>query len=474
MNSFRGIFAAWGGFVVLGLCAAPLSALDVITTFAGNGADSDWADGIPATSASIVLDSDSGNAVAVDSNGIIYVADQALSRVRKVAADGTITTVAGNGQSGYSGDGGPATAASLVRPNSVAVDGSGNLYISDSDGNRIRKVGVNGNISTLAGNGSQGFAGDGGAATAASLNGPQGVCVSNNILYIADSRNGCIRTVDLATGAINTVAGGGNASGPGYGDGGPATSAALMDPTGIFVTATGSLYIADDGTGRVRVVVGGTITNVAGTGDSGFSGDGGPAVSAVLNNPKGVAVDSAGNVFVSDRDNHRIRKVDTNGNISTVAGTGSPGFAGDGGPAAQAQLSKPAGLAIDAGDNLYIADGDTWRVRVIDQATGNINTKVGDGGGTFAGDGGPAASASFRIPTGLAMDASGNLYISDQMNHRIRKIDANGTISTVAGDGTDNATGDGGPASTAAVGQPEGLCLDQAGNLYLVDNDNNL
>ena len=475
MNSFRGAFLPVVGGLVLGLCAGPLAALDVITTIAGNGANTDWADGSPATQKSIVTDSDSGNEVAVDSNGNFYIADQALSRVRKVGTDGTITTVAGSGVHGYGGDGGPATSALLDNPAGLAIDASGNVYITDRENSRIRKLDTNGIISTIAGNGSQGFSGDGGKADAASLNRPLGLFVCSGLLYIADTNNQRIRTVDLATGIINTVAGGGNAQGPDYGDGGLATAAMLHDPVGLFVTASGDLYIADDDQNRVRVVVGGIITNVAGTGNYGYGGDGGPAGNATLSSPGGVVVDSAGNVFIADTENHRLRMVQqATGNISTVAGTGSTGFSGDGGPATAATLERPCGLAIDANDNLYIADGDNWRVRVIDKATGNINTKAGNGSGAFAGDGGAATAASFRIPSGLALDGAGNLYVADQGNHRLRKIDPNGTISTVAGDGTDDATGDGGPAASAAIGWPEAVCVDQSGNIYIVDNDNDV
>ena len=270
-----------------------------------------------------------------------------------------ITTVAGDGAGGFSGDNGPATSAELADPQGVAVDSAGNLYIADLANNRIRKV-SNGVISTVAGNGTPGFSGDGGLATAAQLDQPAGVAVdSAGNLYIADCWNHRIRKV--SNGVISTVAGNGT---PGFsGDNGPATSAQLSDPTGVAVDSAGNLYIADMFSNRIRRVSNGAITTVAGNGTQGFSGDNGPATSAQLSNPYAVAVDSAGNLYIADMVNNRIRKV-SNGVITTVAGGGTQGLGGDGGPATSAQLSA-SGVAVYASGSPLIADSGNNRIRQL-------------------------------------------------------------------------------------------------------------
>ena len=335
------------------------------------------------------------------------------------AQNGTITTVAGSGIYGFSGDGGPATSAELSYPFGVAVDASGNLFIADSDGNRIRKVSANGIITTVAGNGSTGFAGDGGPATSASLSQPGGVTVDvSGNLFIADTLNNRIRKVS-ANGIITTVAGNGSV---GFaGDGGAATSATLSQPEGVTVDAVGNLFIADTLNGRIRKVSANSIiTTVAG---GGRLGDGGPATLAELSFPFGVAVDAFGNFFIADSLNNRIRKVSANGIITTVAGNGSVGFAGDGGPATSASLSQPEGVTVDTSGNLFIADRDNNRIREV-SVTGIITTVAGNGTGGFSGDGGPATSASLSLPYGVAVDAHGSLFIADGLNNRIRKVSA--------------------------------------------------
>jgi len=458
-------------------------AMDIVTTAAGNGANLDLRDGIQALSASLVELPDSGNCVAVDASGNIYVADEAASKIRRVGADGNITTVAGTGQQGYSGDGGPATAAMLAAPRAVAVDSAGNIYIADRRNQRVRRVATDGTISTIAGDGFIGpggdgrFAGDGGPATAASLDKPSAVLVSGNSLYIADEDNSRVRMVDLGTGVINTVAGGGTAAPPGFGDDGTATAAVLFSPTGLFVTSIGELYIADSGMNCVRKVdTGGIISRVAGTPDvpPGFTGDGGAATSATLDSPMGVAADGAGNVYITDQNNHRVRMVaQGTGIITTIAGNGTKSFGGDGGPVSSALLNSPSGLAIDGSGSFFIADAGNRRVRVIDGATGNINTRIGNGTGTFAGDDGPAAAAALRLPMGVAADAAGNLYIADQSNERIRRVDTSGVITTIAGNGAESFSGDGGPATAAALDGPQAMFVDANGNILIADADNN-
>ncbi|MCH8266466.1 MAG: hypothetical protein IH846_03000, partial [Acidobacteria bacterium] len=409
--------------------------------------------------------------MAVDSDGNVLAVDLGNNLVVKISPGGVLTVVAGNGIRGFSGDGGPATSASLNQPSSVAVDTAGNLYIVDKDNQRIRKVTSGGTITTVAGNGDFGFTGDGGQATSASLNFPRGVAVdADGNLYIADTYSNRIRKVTPG-GTITTVAGSGSAD---PGAGGPATSALLDVPTGVAVDGTGNLYIAD-GSNRVRrISSGGIIDTVAGTGIEDFSGDEGPATSATLNQAFGVAVDGSGNLYIADTGNNRIRRVALDGTITTVAGSGGTGrlagaLSGDGGPATSARLNLPSGVAVDAGGSLYIADTVNQRVRKV-SSTGTITTLAGNNLFKFSGDGGPATSASLNFPTSAALDALGNLYIADLGNHRVRKVTPGGTITTVAGSGPPGAfSGDGGSATSASLNLPSGVAVDAAGNLFIAD-----
>ena len=305
-----------------------------------------------------------------------------------------------------SGDGGPAVEAWLDSPRGVAVDLAGNLYIADTYNHRVRRVDATGTITTIAGTGERGFSGDGGPASQAQLDFPYDVAADRaGNVYIADSYNHRIRKVD-ATGTITTIAGSG---GWGFGgDGGPAVEAQFREPEGVAVDGLGNLYIADTYNYRIRKVdATGTITTIAGTGERGFSGDGGPASQAQLSAPYDVAVDGAGNVYFADNTNHRIRKVDAAGTITTFAGTGEKGFSPDEGPAVEASLGYPRGVAVDGPGNVYIAAGS--RIRKVD-STGTITTIAGRGG-FFGGDGGPAVEAQFHYPSGMAVDVAGNLYI---------------------------------------------------------------
>lgn len=337
-----------------------------ITTFAGNGTYDYSGDGGPAAYASVY----SPSAVAADRSGNVFVVDSMNSVIRKVSANGIITTYAGTGVYGFSGDGGPATAAGLFRPSGVEASTFGDIFIADTYNNRIRKVSSGGIITTIAGNGVGSFSGDSGMATSASLLRPNGVAVdaAGNV-FIADTGNGRVRKVSTS-GIITTVAGGGKAT---PGDGGPATAASLASVTAVAVDRDGNIYLADEF--RIRMVpANGSITTIAGNGQQDYSGDGALAVRASLYGASGIAVNAARDVFIADTNNNRIRKVSgANGIITTIAGNGVYGFSGDNGPATIASLSHPAGVAVDSAGNLFIADTDNTRVREVSVSSSGSN-----------------------------------------------------------------------------------------------------
>ncbi len=333
-----------------------------------------------------------------------------------------INTVAGSANYGYAGDGGQATIAELRNPLGVIVDTSGNLYIGDFANNVVRKVDVLGVITTIAGTGTGGYNGDNIQATAAQINGPGGLGLdSAGNVYISELYGYRIRKVDIITGIITTVAGSG--SGGGGGDGGQATVAQISFATDVKFDKKGNFYIADESTGRVRKVdKSGIITTIAGNGSYGFYGDGGPATAAEMADPTGVAIDAKGNVYIGDQSNNRVRMVDTSGIITTIAGIGNPGFYGDGGPATAAELNHPEELAIDAAGNLYIDDEGTSAIRMIDPS-GMISTVAGIGSSAgFFGDGGSAIAAELSGPQGVCVDKSGNIFIADYGNSRVREV----------------------------------------------------
>ena len=546
-----------------------------VTTIAGNGQSGFSGDGGPATSARL----NEPHGLALDGGGNLFIADRDNHRIRKITPAGIISTVAGTGTSGYSGDNGPATAARFKGPAGLTLDGSSNLLVSDSADNRIRRITPTGTITTVVGTGTQGFLGDQGSATSAQISNPGGIAFSGTgDLLIADSGNHRIRKVSpggtittvagtgtfgffgdnglainarLATPADVKVDGGGNlliadtnnnrirrvsptgiittlagAVGGFSGDNGPAVSASLSGPFGVAIDTAGNILIADRNNSRIRrVTPGGIITTVAGIFGSGFNGDNLTATAALLNSPGGILLDSTGNLLIADRDNHRIRKVTATGIISTLAGTGSPGVSGDGGPATSALLDSPLGLAkdpagnvyitdcsarirkidaagfissvtpatwafcsyyyyyyydeatggelaVDASGNLIVADTFNYRIRKVTPA-GVISVVAGTGSYGFSGDGGPATSAALANPRGVALDAAENIYFVDSFNNRIRKITPAGIISTVAGDGTYGFGGDGGPATAAKFSSPTGIAIDAAGNLYIADSGNN-
>jgi len=539
-----------------------------ITTVAGNGQTGSNGDGGPATSAQML----SPRNLAIDMAGNIYVSEFVGHSVRRIATDGTITTFAGTGVAGFSGDGGPAVDAQLAFPAGLALDPSGSLYIVDSGNSAIRKVqaatittvcnlanfnvpgialsgiasgstsgmyitegidsvvwllspggaltlaaGILGGgspsgdgglalqtaliepvdaavdttgnlyiselhrvrsvaaatriISTVTGDGTFGFSGDGAGATAAVLNGPVGLAFLNGNLYIADQGNQRIREMTIG-GLISTVAGSGQAVPPApvLGDGLAATSAGLYNPAGLTFDVEANLYIADSYNNRVRVVQpSGVIMTFAGTGLTvGLGGDDDPAILTPLFHPQGVLADTSGNLYIADTNNNRVIRVDSAGNIHTVAGTGTPGAD----TSTLAQLAGPTGLALDSAGNVYIADTQNHRVLGLSPA-GAISAIAGMGTSGFSGDGGPAASATLSFPSAVTVDSSQDIFIADGGNNRIRMVTPDGNITTIAGTGVGFYNGDSGPALQVALNNPCGLALDGSGDLLVADTGNN-
>ncbi len=541
-----------------------------ISDFAGGGGL--LGDGGPATAGTLNNPQD----VAMDATGNMYITDGADFRVRKVNTSGVISTFAGTGVSGYTGNGGPATAAKVANPLCITTDPAGNVYFSDQ-GSVVRKVDLSGNITTVVGNGTPGYSGDGFAATAAQIN-AYGVAVdaAGNI-YVSDFTHRVIRKVN-PSGIINTIAGTGVS---GYlGDGGAPATCEFNSPTDLAVDGSGNLYIADWFNNAIRKITqpntaplfnvghsttltvaqnsvanptnsilaitdlnfgqtetwslvsgpfkgtavaaytttstGGSITpvglsytpntgytgldsfkvrindgtfsdttfvhvtvtpfvstcalntiaTIAGNGIPGTSGDGGPATAANVEQGYGLATDPSGNVYLADDLNSGIRKISSLGIISTIGGTGTPGYNGDGIAATTAQVNGPTAVVADASGNVYVCDNNNNRVRKI-SASGIMTTIAGTGVAAYLGDNGPATAAQLNTPDGLALDAAGNLYIADDINFRVRKVDPTGIITTVAGTGISAETGDGFPATAAQIGLVSGLAIDGLGNLFL-------
>jgi trimeric autotransporter adhesin len=472
-----------------------------VKTVAGNGNCGFGGDGGAATSASLGF----LQGIALDSSGNLFIADYGNSVIRKVDSAGTITTYAGlPDNAGYSGDGEAASSAQVNFPEAVAVDASGNLFIADSNNNVIRRVDVNTKIiTTVAGTSAFGYSGDGGLATEATMEVPDGVAVdAAGNLYISDTENAVIREVFSPTSpttpnVITTIVGN---HGYGFsGDGGLALSAEMTNPAGLFVDpATGNLWIADFWTNRVRLYTASSkmINTVFG---SGQVGDGGPATSASMYFPRTPGLDAAGDLFIVDAENNRIREVDTTGKITTVVGTGIPCAmgplpCGDGGLATDANIFMPRTVTIEASGDMLVSDNGDSKIREVDHTSGNITTVVGAGTTCGSnpgqvpwpcGDGGPALSASLNDARGAVRDAAGNLYFVDAQDNRVREVNTAGIISTVAGDGPSGTaptgcpgfgsyTGDGGPASIATLNCPLGLDIDASGNLFVADTQNNV
>jgi sugar lactone lactonase YvrE len=412
-------------------------------------------------------------------NGNLYFADEGSNTIRMVDASGNISTVAGTGVAGFSGDGGAPTSAQLNHPTDVrwtTSGGKGTLYIADFLNFRVRVAQLDMNIiQTIAGNGAPSLAGDGFDAPSAGMGLPYGIAVDGaNNEYIVDNQDNVIRKND-ANGVITTVAGDATHP-PGFtGDNGAATSASLNDPRGVAVDTSGDIFVSDTGNNRVRRVdhTTGTITTFAGNGVAGFAGDGGPAKSAEINAPRGLTFDAAGNLYIADTANNRVRKVDLTGHISTVAGNGTAGFSGDGGSATAAKLWGPRGIAFNALGDMFISDSNNNRIRMVDHTSQKISTFAGNGVAGAAGDDFPATNAALNFPFGLAFDGAGNLYIADSGNSRLRMISTTGKISTVVGRCSYGFSGDGGSASEAELNLPYGVAVDGVGNVLIADFGNN-
>ncbi len=545
-------------FLFLGLlvaCAAspasaqqPLASGYLLQTIAGGDS---VGDGGAATAALLRQ----AEGVAADTRGNVYVADAGNHRVRKIGANGIISTVAGNGHPGFSGDGGPASDAQLRTPYGLATDRTGNLYVADLGNARIRRISTEGIITTVAGGGNV-LAGqtDGRQATDVTLTSPRNLAFDfYGVLYFSDF--GANRVYQISSsGALTTIAGTGDS---GYsGDGAAAVRAQLSSPAGLAVDASGNIYIADSGNGRVRKVYRGVITTfgdggkpgapssisttmpiglaldpdgslfIADTGANSIVrvtpamattpmvqpardiaidisgnlyacsgpvvslrprfgtasvfagesqpthvGDGGALIDAVFDAPNGIAHDSAGNLYIADTGHHRIRKITTSGSILTVAGNGSQGFRGDGGAAIQASLDTPVGVAVDRTGNIYIGDSGNYRIRRIDIA-GTITTYAGTGVRGRSPDGSVATKAQIDAPTWLTMDGDGSLYFSETYAHTVRKVTPTGILGTVAGTGLRGFKGDGGSAISACLDSPQGLAVDASGNVFIADSGN--
>lgn len=519
----------------------------IITTVAGNGSYAHAGDGGVATSASLQYPM----GVVVDAGGVLYVSEE--NYIRRIGTDGTISTIAGGGNVAVTGDA-VATTVALNRPIGLALDSSGNLYVAETRGHRILRLDAQGVIHRIAGDGLPDYSGDGGAAAAARLSSPQGVAIeSTGALAIADTGNHVIRRV-TSDGRISTIAGTGSQRFAG--DGGQALEASFMFPQSIVADATGNLYVADIGDAsddppigrrindsRIRKIVrDGTITTIAGNGtnyylgenvdantaafylpgkivfdksgslliaDIGnnvvrkitpdykivtiigdplsggdYYGDGGSAAKAGLNGPVGLRVSKGGEIYVADADNNVIRKVDASGIISTFAGSGRLGYSGDGGNSRDAKLTSPFDVDIDSEGNVFIADASNNVVREV-LPDGTIRAFAGTGKGAcalscypgdggYSGDGGPAIAAELNDVVGITLSASGEAFIVDGYNHAIRKVAKDGAISTVAGDGTAGYAGDGGPATKARLHFPTSIAFDAQGQMFIADSGNNV
>ena len=493
-----------------------------MTTIAGSGAVNVYGQCVfdgdgPATQHALCLPTE----LAFDRNGSLYIADTVNQRIRKLDSAGTLTTVAGNGTAGFGGDGGPAVSASLNYPSGVTFDTSGNLYIGDAANSRLRRVDANGIITTIAGNGSCTYDGDGRALQHSICDASSVATDSTGNVYVTSGgqNGGYVRVVDTL-GNLKTVTGNGTTFDSG--NGGLATLQPVYNPTSVatdpvgnvyaldcygtrkidakgnisplaggqgcalslprfsqfYVDATGNNY-ATNGTQVIKTTPQGVATVIAGTGACQFDGDG-PALAHSLCNASAVTLDGTGNVYVSDTRNQLVRKIDTSGNLITIAGFHTTiipcnGFDGDG-PALQHSLCGPEGLAADGNGNVYVADTGNARLRIISQSKGTLTTVAGSGmtgpnGCVFDGDG-PALQHSLCVPASVALAPSGDVFLLDTNTQRVREL-SGGNLTTLAGNGTVGFGGDGGPSTVALLNNAAGLAVDGKGALYIADAFNN-
>jgi sugar lactone lactonase YvrE len=437
----------------------------VTTVFAGTGAPGFGGDNGAAVTAQLNFPA----CVLVGPGNVVYICDKANNRIRRVAA-GIITTIAGTGVAGFTGDG-PATAVEINQPEDAILDGN-TLVFTDQENNRIRQIDLgSGQLTTIAGTGPNAFAGDN-VPAASTLASPMGLVKApdGRLLFVERDAQ---RVRALANGTITTVAGDGISTFGG--DNGPALDATFYLVEGVAQDAAGNLFISDSGNNRIRKVDGatGTVTTIAGNGTTTFGVDGVPATVVGLDSPSDIVVDAAGNVIFADTNHQRVRSVDASGTIRTIVGTGVAGFTGDNGPANAAQVSSPTGLELDAAGNLYVADFGNNRIRRVDTA-GNITTVAGTGTGDFNGDGLAATATDFFNPTDVAFDSAGNMVVADMRNHRVRRIDATtAAVTTLAGTGQPLGSDDFIPAVTATLKFPTDVAIDPNGNVLIADSGTN-